>query len=380
MGISGKCVQRVIVVAGLALVSAGSVATARADQLLEETVGFAGRVFFFEHKVPGLVIGAVRNGQVFVEGFGQRSDTDKRPPDGDTLMRVGSITKAFAGEMLASLAADGTVGLADPLVKRAPQFGPDKGIRLIDLATHAAGLPREVPHEPGPPDNPFVNITPDAFAGWLKKNPLLFKPGSGVLYSNFGFDLLAIALSKAANKPYPALLHDRITGPLKMVDTTFTPSKAQTARLMQGHGFDGKAMPVVPTGSVIVGSGGLYSTANDLLRWMQWHLDRYATAGAEVRLLDHAVYRVRDGLDPVSGMDESGHMDGMGLGWVAMMPKDNRPFILQKAGGMQGTFSYLAFAPMRGVAVFIAINKFDFGAAMAMAATANDLIATLAPR
>ena len=79
-------------------------------------------------------------------------------------------------------------------------------------------------------------------------------------------------------------------------------------------------------------------------------------------------------------MDESGHMDAMGLAWVAMMPQGDRPFILQKAGGLQGTFCYLAFAPARGVAVFIAINEFDFAAAMEMAGVANGLIATLAPR
>ena len=380
MSISRQCARRAAVLAALAVVSVSGIAAARADALLQETIGFTGQILFLEHKVPALVIGAVRNDQIFVEGFGERSDTDKHAPDGNTLMRIGSITKAFTGEMLASLAADGTVNPADPLIERAPQFAPDKGIRLVDLATHSAGLPREVPHEPGPPDNPFVHITQKAFADWLKTKPLLFKPGSGVLYSNFGFDLLAAALSDAAKKPYPALLHERITGPLKMADTTFTPSAAQKARLMQGHNFDGKALPDVPTVSAIVGSGGLYSTPNDLLRWMQWHLDRYVAQDAETRLLDHAIYRVRDGLDPVSGMDESGHMDGMGLGWVAMMPKGNRPFILQKAGGLQGTFSYIAFAPARGVAVFIAINKFDFGAAMAMAATANDLIATLAPR
>lgn len=100
----------------------------------------------------------------------------------------------------------------------------------------------------------------------------------------------------------------------------------------------------------------------------------------EARLLDHSLYLMRDGLATVSGMDESGHMDAMGLGWVAMMPRGDRPFILQKAGGLQGTFSYIAFAPTCGVAVFIAINQFDFAAAAAMANVANDLIATLAPR
>ena len=89
---------------------------------------------------------------------------------------------------------------------------------------------------------------------------------------------------------------------------------------------------------------------------------------------------MRDGLDPVSGMDESGHMDAIGLAWVVMMPEGDRPLILQKAGGLQGTFSYIAFAPGRGVAVFVAINKFDFAAAMGMAEAVNELIATLAPR
>ncbi|MHA1518385.1 MAG: D-alanyl-D-alanine-carboxypeptidase/endopeptidase AmpH, partial [Alphaproteobacteria bacterium] len=82
----------------------------------------------------------------------------------------------------------------------------------------------------------------------------------------------------------------------------------------------------------------------------------------------------------VQGMDESGHMDAMSLGWVVMMPEGNRPLILQKAGGLQGTFSYIAFAPTRGVAALVAINTFDFSAAIGMAEAVNQMIATLAPR
>jgi D-alanyl-D-alanine-carboxypeptidase/D-alanyl-D-alanine-endopeptidase len=164
-----------------------------------------------------------------------------------------------------------------------------------------------------------------------------------------------------------------------MKDTVLELSEEQKQRLMQGHA-DGEALPDVPTGSVNVGAGGLYSTPNDLLSWVQWHLDYLGENGAEARLLDHSLYLIRDELETVSGMDESGHMDAMALAWVAMMPKGDRPFILQKAGGRQGIFSYIAFAPMRGVAVFVAINTYDFAAAMDMAEVANDLIATLAPR
>jgi D-alanyl-D-alanine-carboxypeptidase/D-alanyl-D-alanine-endopeptidase len=356
---------------------------AQASQaLLDESVGFAGQILFLALKVPALVIGVIRDGQTSIQGFGRRADNANEAPGGDTLFRIGSITKSFTGQVLASLAADGMVSLADPLTKYCPEFAMqgDQPIRLIDLATHSAGLPREVPHEPGPPDDPFVNITPDAFMGWLKANPLMFAPGTAISYSNFGFDLLAAALARAAHAPYPDLLDARVIRPLALGDTAFAPSTQQAARIMPGHNFDGSPMPNAKTGNVIVGSGGLYSSARDLLAWLKWHLDRFSNEDASARLIDHAAYLWRDGLNAVFGMDESGHMDAMGLAWVIMAPEGDRPLILQKAGGLQGVFSYVAFAPARGIGVCVAINAFDIAAGLAMAKAANDLIAQLAPR
>jgi serine-type D-Ala-D-Ala carboxypeptidase/endopeptidase len=358
----------------------------RASQaLLDESVGFAGQILFLSLKVPALVLGVVRDGQTSIQGFGRRADNTNEAPGGDTLFRIGSITKAFTGQVLASLAADGVVSLADPLTKYCPEFatpmsasGPP--IRLIDLATQSSGLPREVPHEAGPPDDPFVNITPEAFTGWLKANPLMFAPGTAVSYSNFGFDLLAAALSRAAGQPYPDLIEARIIRPLGLKDTSFAPSTEQALRIMPGHNFDGSLMPNAKTGDVIVGSGGLYSSARDLMAWLKWHLDRFGNDRAAERLIDHAAYLWRDGLKAVFGMDESGHMDAMGLAWVIMAPEGDRPLILQKAGGLQGVFSYVAFAPAHGIGVCAAINAFDVAAGLALAKTANDLIGELAPR
>lgn len=357
---------------------------AQASQaLLDESVGFAGQILFLALKVPALVIGVIREGQTSIQGYGRRADKANEAPGGDTLFRIGSVTKSFTGQVLASLAADGMVSLADPLTKYCPEFAPmqgDQPIRLIDLATHSAGLPREVPHEPGPPDDPFVNVTPDAFMGWLKANRLMFAPGTAISYSNFGFDLLAAALARAGGKPYADLLDARVIRPLGLSDTGFAPSTQQAARIMPGHNFDGSPMPNAKTGDVIVGSGGLYSSARDILAWLKWHLDRFSNKRVSERLIDHAAYLWRDGLNAVFGMDESGHMDAMGLAWVIMAPEGDRPLILQKAGGLQGVFSYVAFAPARGIGVCVAINAFDLAAGVAMAKAANDLIAQLAPR
>jgi len=371
----------------LAAASTLSAATgARAqDKLLTEIVGFNGAMLFMETRVPALVIGAIRNGETIVVGFGEISDGSGKEPDGQTMMRIGSITKAFTGQVLAGLVAQGSVKLTDRLQDRIgwPVKVPEMGgrpIRLIDLATHTSGLPRELERAPGPPDDPFRTLTQEAYIKGLQSDALLFAPGSGGLYSNYAFDLLAAALSHAGGKPYETLLKEIVLDPAGLKDTVLALRDGDAARMMQGHNFDGKPMPAVRATRVMAGASSLYSTPNDVLRWLAWHLDRFSAQGTELRLVDHAAYVPRDGLNPVSGFDEGGQMDAMGLGWVVMMPKGNRPLILQKAGGLQGIFSYAAFAPTRGVGVFVAINQFNVGAAITMMASANALIEQLAPR
>jgi D-alanyl-D-alanine-carboxypeptidase/D-alanyl-D-alanine-endopeptidase len=355
------------------------------DKLLDHSVRFAGTLAFLGAKVPGLIFAAVRNGETTVAGFGKISDGSAKEPDGDTLVRIGSVSKVFCGEVLAGLVSEGRIGLADRLQDRlGAEFAvPEKNgqpIRIIHLATHAAGLAREVRRPDAPANDPFGTNTREALIAGLKGDPFLFAPGTAVSYSNFGFDLLGAALSHAAGRPYATLLEERVLAPRGMRDTIFNPRPGDEARLMRGHDFDGSQMPVAPTPATIECAGGLYTTANDMLRWMSWHLDRFAAGGQAVRLLDHAAYLYRDGLAAAVGLDEAGEMDAMGLGWVVMMPKGNRPLLLQKSGGLQGTFAYVALAPTKGVGVFFAVNAFDLAAFKGMVEVANGLIAELAPR
>src|SRR5262249_48527124 len=88
---------------------ASSVTSARADALLDEIVDFTGQVFILDTKVPAVIIGAIRDGQTSVRGFGERAGQGSPAPDGDTILRLGSITKAFTGEMLAHLTPDRTL-------------------------------------------------------------------------------------------------------------------------------------------------------------------------------------------------------------------------------------------------------------------------------
>jgi len=86
----------------LGLLALTSAAPAHAaDKLLDETVDFTGTVLFLSTKVPGMVIGVIRDGQTSVHGYGKIADGSDKEPDGNTLMRVGSITKVFTTTLTA---------------------------------------------------------------------------------------------------------------------------------------------------------------------------------------------------------------------------------------------------------------------------------------
>ena len=356
-----------------------------ANALLEEAVGLAGLATFMESGATGMVLAVVDGDQDIVVGYGETAKGSGREPDGTSLVRLGSISKTMAGELLASLAAEGRLSLTAPLQRYAPEGRPVPGdaerpITLLDLATHAAALPRELPVAAPSGTAPFAwPTTADRYA-WLASYTLPWAPGSVAAYSNVGFDLLGAALEAATGQTYAELLHERLAAPLGMADTTLTPNPEQCGRLMTGYGIPGaEAAPCVAT-TAIAASGGVYATANDMVRWLHHHL---APAGAAARAtvaLAHAPYLQRQALEAAIGFDEAGPMQGIGLAWVTLAAEGHRPLIVQKTGGLAGFMSYVAFAPGKGVGAFVVVNRIDFGMFGGLVGNVNELIASLVPR
>jgi len=349
-----------------------------ADPVLEQATDLYGAVMWMESGAPGMVLVVVRGDASLVRGYGETERGNHHEPDGDTLLRLNSITKVFTTEVLASLAAEGKVSLTDTLQrfagdKKVPAYGKEP-ITLLELATYTAALPREIGSVPDG-TNPRAWPTKEFRWAWLSKYTLSWAPGTDASYSNIGFDLLADALEAAAGQPYPDLLRTRVTGPLGMKDTGFAPTSEQCSRLMMGTGLGGPATCVDTHATE--GSGGLYSTGNDMLRWLRHNLAD--TDGA--LLLSHAMYWPRQALSTAIGFDEgAAPMAGLGLGWVITAADETHPLLLTKSGGGAGFMSYIAFAPGRHVGVFVDVNRVDFGMFKGLAEGANGLIAMLATR
>lgn len=283
----------------------------------------------------------------------------------------------MTSEMLVKMLDQGKVKLNDPLSKyapagsRVPTFN-GQPITLVNLATHTSALPRE---QPGGAAHRTVFTWPtyNQRWNWLSTATLKAAPGSIASYSNLAFDLLADALSRAAGKPYAALFDEQIARPLGMKDTTFTPSPDQCKRLMVAE----KGASPCDNTLAAVGSGGVYSTPDDMMRWMQQFLSSdFHKRNNQADRMQTLIYQ-RHQLHKVIGMDVPGKADALGMGWVYMAPKNGRPGIVQKTGGGGGFITYMAMVPQSNVGVFVVITRSPLTRFVNMSDGVNDLVTEL---
>ncbi|WP_082212601.1 D-alanyl-D-alanine-carboxypeptidase/endopeptidase AmpH [Erwinia sp. 9145] len=371
-------VHRLLALAVAALPLCGQAAKKSPDPLLaSQIVDRYAENIFYNTRATGMAIVAIdANQRVFASKGAIRPGSGVRPQK-DSLIRIASLTKLMTSELLVKLSEQGVVRLDDPLSKYAPAGSsvPSRDgqpVRLVNLATHTSGLPREQPG--GKANRPvFVWPTYSQRWRWMDNAQLKSIPGTQAAYSNLAYDLLGDALSRASGLSYPALLQREITRPLGMKDTTFTPSPEQCGRLMVAAKG---ASPCMNTLAAI-GSGGVYSTPDDMGRWMQQFLSSdVSTRTAQADRLQTMIYQ-RGQLTRVDGMDVPGKATALGLGWVYMAPQGSRPGIIQKTGGGGGFITYIAMVPQYSVGVFIVVTRSPQTHFTAMSDGVNNLLTEL---
>jgi len=322
---------------------------ASAQTPLQQQATTLGTDFFAGASSTGMVLVAVRNHEVAITGFGETAPGSRITPTQDSLLRLCSLSKIFATDLLIQLEHDGTVHLDDPLQRFAPPHAivpslAGREITLLDLATHTAGLPREVGNAPrGTPHFTFPDYTYRWH--WLRTQRLHTAPGAAALYSNIGFDLLGDALQQATHEPYARLFAERIATPLGLRETGFTPTPAQCSHLLLSIHDEG---PCTDTQSSAA-SAGVYSTGADIARWLQYLLFNQ-TADAQ------AIYIHPSALRSEQGLDHAGTPTGIGLGWMHLLPEGDPSAIIEKTGGGAGFVTYIALNPAHHTAIFFALT------------------------
>lgn len=218
----------------------------------------------------------------------------------DDLFWIASITKPITAAALMMLVDEGRVSVDDPAEKYIPEFGglkivgedgalivPKNTVLVRHLLSHTGGLP-------------FLNKTSqqvidaaplDVTVRTNLLEPLLSEPGTKYNYSNEGSDSIGRIVEIVSGMPYEAFLQERFFEPLGMSDTTFFPASDQLRRLTKSYSASGDQTGLQETKTVhlthpldaahrfAAPGGGLFATANDVLRFARMLANRGSLDG-----------------------------------------------------------------------------------------------------
>jgi CubicO group peptidase (beta-lactamase class C family) len=262
----------------------------------------------------GLLAGAVtvvwQRGEVLqLNQIGYRDIDAGLPMTRDTLFRIASMSKPVTVAAVMSLVDEGKLALKDPILRWAPELadvqvlddphGPldrthpaRRAILLEDLLTHTSGLAYAF-SVAGPISKAYMRLPfnqgPDVWLSELAKLPLVHQPGERVTYSH-SIELLGIIAARVEDKPFHQVLDERVLGLTGMPDTGFFVSVEARRRaatmysLTEEHVLQHGVMgpPHITPPSFCNAGGGLWSTADDYLRFVRMLLDDGSVDGVRV--------------------------------------------------------------------------------------------------
>ena len=227
-----------------------------------------------ECPAPALAWGVMIDGHLAASGG--------RGADAATPFRIASMTKSFTAAAVLGLRDDGVLSLDRPVEEYAPELRAVRGpagsppITLRHLLSMAAGLST---------DDPWADRHLDATAEFMDEVyaggvHFAARTGDTFEYSNLGFAMIGRVVRAVTGRPVRDHVDERLLRPLGMTRTTWDRPPGAVAlphRVRDGVVEPDDHDPLAD--GEIAPMGGLWSTVEDLVRWMAW-LDS-AHAGVE---------------------------------------------------------------------------------------------------
>lgn len=177
----------------------------------QEAVRTAAEDVLRARSVPGMVI-AVAFGDGAPEHLVLGADADGRPLATESLLPIASITKLATALAILRLAADGTLGLDDPLQHHLPDAAAAQhGVTLRALLCHTAGLPPDLPEGAAPYE---LGLDWPTLARACLATPPIRPPWTRVQYSNLGPGLLAVIVERRTKRAFREALGELVLAPL----------------------------------------------------------------------------------------------------------------------------------------------------------------------
>jgi CubicO group peptidase (beta-lactamase class C family) len=297
-------------------------------------------------RIPGAVVVVAQAGSVeMFEPLGQQDPQAGTPMRTDAIFRIYSMTKPLVSLGALMLAEEGALALADPVSKYLTEFANPKvaveeGGRIArteparremtvhDLLRHTSGLTYEflgsnaVQREYQAVEITDRSRTNREFCKVLAALPLQDEPGSCWQYSR-ATDVLGAVLEVASGQTLGGFLSERIFEPLGMKDTAFAVPRQNWLRVAEPFALDpdsGNPVTMLDAREVPAyesGGGGLMSTAEDYLRFLQLMRNKGFHPGTRLASRKTIEWMTSDHLGSIPAKDDlllPGY--GFGLGFA----------------------------------------------------------------
>jgi CubicO group peptidase (beta-lactamase class C family) len=218
-------------------------------------------------RLPSVVAGVLSDGELaWSAGRGRWAGPEVRGrPDAGTQYRIGSVTKTMTATLVMQLRDEGRLDLNDPVAKYVPE-GPYPDRTLRSLLSHTSGMQAE-------PNGPWWERAPGVgYRDLVAANPesgAALPPGQDFHYSNLGFAVLGEVVARLRECSWEVALRQWLLEPLGMMRTTYLAQPPAA----QGYAVDFLAGTLAAEPAhdfrAMAPAGQLWSTAADLVRWMQ---------------------------------------------------------------------------------------------------------------
>ena len=312
---------------------------------------------------PGCAVGVSVDGKnVLEKGYGMADLEHETPNRAGTIFEAGSVSKQFTAAAVLLLVKDGKLKLDDPVRKYVPEL-PDYGAPLTirHMLNHSSGLRDwgSVAGIGGWPRTTRVYTHAHVLDILSRQKSLNFPSGTRYSYSNSGYNLAAIIVSRVSGESFADFSRKRIFEPLNMTRTSW---RDDFTRVVKGRAIaysdaGGTFRMNMPFENVH-GNGGLLTTVGDLLRW---------TANFARPVVGDAAF-VKEQQEP--GRFNDGRAHGYALGLMIGPYKGVRQ--VGHSGSTAGYRAHLMEFPDQKVAVGVLCNV-SSGAATQYAQTVADL-------
>ena len=216
---------------------------------------------------------------LFSDGFGKRAVKENTKIDGETVFRLGSLSKGFAGVLMSSLQEEGKLDWEDKVVEHLPnfQFGDSihtRNIKLSHLLSHTTGTPYHSYTNLVEAGIPVEKITE-----YFKDLKPISSPGTMYSYQNAMFSLSQEVVKKVTGQEVNTLLENKFFEPLGMntvsmkhTDLVGTENVA-LPHLIKNKGW--RSLPLTDKYYNAVVAGGINASALDMAKWMRFLLGHH---------------------------------------------------------------------------------------------------------